>query len=366
MKPFYLSILTALLAAPTLALAGEVIISDPDSIIQSKNPVIEYESNLWDPSRPDSHAPIGVMGDHTHEAGEFMISYRYMQMAMGGHRAGTDGLTSEEVFAQGFGAAATSMDMHMHMLGLMFAPTDWLTLMAMTNYIQKDMHLTAAPMMHGAMGHGGHAHTGNFGHSSEGFGDTSVGGLIKIYDANRQRIHLHLGMGLPTADVDQMQDGSFLPYGMQLGRGTWSFIPGITYLGQADRFSWGAQALANFQLEDENESGFQVGDSVNTTGWLAYMLSDWLSVSARLNYFHQDDINGHYNGPHGHVAPPHFQPNYGGDYLEGGFGLNFYGRKGLLKGQRIAAEVLFPLAQDLNGVGMERDLMFTIGLQRAF
>ena len=33
--------------------------------------------------RADSHAPIGVMGDHMHKKGKFMTSYRYMYMDMG-------------------------------------------------------------------------------------------------------------------------------------------------------------------------------------------------------------------------------------------------------------------------------------------
>ncbi len=33
-------------------------------------------------TRPDSHAPLGVMGDHAHGAGELMLSYRFMGMAM--------------------------------------------------------------------------------------------------------------------------------------------------------------------------------------------------------------------------------------------------------------------------------------------
>ena len=32
--------------------------------------------------RPDNHAPITVMGDHIHEKGELMFSYRYMHMSM--------------------------------------------------------------------------------------------------------------------------------------------------------------------------------------------------------------------------------------------------------------------------------------------
>ena len=34
--------------------------------------------------RPDAHAPIGVMAEHTHSAGEFMLSYRFAVMNMAG------------------------------------------------------------------------------------------------------------------------------------------------------------------------------------------------------------------------------------------------------------------------------------------
>ena len=37
-------------------------------------------------SRPDGHAPIGVMGDHIHREGEIMFSYRAMMMNMSGLR----------------------------------------------------------------------------------------------------------------------------------------------------------------------------------------------------------------------------------------------------------------------------------------
>ena len=40
--------------------------------------------NKWYGARPDGHAPISVMGEHTHSAGEWMASYRYMNMQMNG------------------------------------------------------------------------------------------------------------------------------------------------------------------------------------------------------------------------------------------------------------------------------------------
>ena len=43
-----------------------------------------------DHTRPDSHAPIGVMCDHPMREGEIMLSYRYMNMDMDGNRTGTE------------------------------------------------------------------------------------------------------------------------------------------------------------------------------------------------------------------------------------------------------------------------------------
>lgn len=43
--------------------------------------------------RADDHAPIGVMADHYHEAGEFMFSYRYMSMSMQGNLDGSRSLS---------------------------------------------------------------------------------------------------------------------------------------------------------------------------------------------------------------------------------------------------------------------------------
>ncbi|MCG8378138.1 MAG: hypothetical protein MI865_01550, partial [Proteobacteria bacterium] len=104
------------------------------------------------PVRADSHAPIGVMGEHMHKQGEWMLSYRFMHMDMEGNRDGETELSPEQIIANTanrfFGIAGqpanlrivpTEMTMDMHMFGAMFAPTDWLTLMAMGMYIEKSM-----------------------------------------------------------------------------------------------------------------------------------------------------------------------------------------------------------------------------------
>ncbi len=62
------------------------------------------------PSRADSHAPLGVMGNHTHEAGEVMASFRYMQVTMDGNRTGTNRIEPGGVL-QSFPVAPLQMPM---------------------------------------------------------------------------------------------------------------------------------------------------------------------------------------------------------------------------------------------------------------
>ena len=108
-----------------------------------------------------SKAPIGVMGDHMHKEGEWMFSYRLMYMNMEDARSGTDNLSAQDVFDMGYSMSPAEMQMEMHMLGTMYAPSDDVTLMLMANYVRKDMEMVTSGG-HG-MDHGGmmHAMTGH-------------------------------------------------------------------------------------------------------------------------------------------------------------------------------------------------------------
>lgn len=83
-------------------------------------------------SRPDSHAPIGVMGDHAHKAGEVMLSYRFMAMDMQGLQSGTAPLETSDVL-KNFMTTPTQMGMQMHAIGAMFAPHNRITFMAISS-----------------------------------------------------------------------------------------------------------------------------------------------------------------------------------------------------------------------------------------
>ena len=309
--------------------------------------------------QPFSHAPIGVMGDHTHPSGEIMTSYRFMTMAMKGQRDGTRNLSSADVFARGFPVAPTEMDMNMHMIGLMWAHSDALTLMVMAQYLDIEMTHVTKPgsppfMMRGP----------SFTTKSSGWGDTTLSALMKVYDEDNQIIQLNVGLGLPTGSIDET-DPSPLPFPMQTGSGTYDLKPGITYLGESADWTWGAQALATVRL-DENDNGYAFGDRIDTTGWLGYNLCRWASLSARLSYEWQDDIDGTNRKLPGRPAPTTDPANHGGQWVEAGVGLNLLVPDGRLKGNRLALEGLWPVYQDLNGPQLERDYTFTVGWQKAF
>ncbi len=312
----------------------------------------------WDGHRPDSNAPIGVMGDHTHHKGMFMLTYRYKYMSMNGNRMGTNKVSNQKVL-EDFMVAPTDMDMQMHMFGLMYSPTDYITLMGMVPYIKKSMnHLTR-------MG-------SRFKTETDGIGDIKFTGLIKVFDNHDQRIHINAGMSFPTGSIDEKDKtpagpNQQLPYPMQLGSGTFDLLPGITYLGQHNDLSWGSQLSGVIRL-GENDRDYSLGNALDITAWGAWDWYNWVSSSARLDWQSWGNIDGADSALDPALVPT-ADPNLrGGNRLDLLFGVNFYASQGptLIKGQRLAVEFGFPIYQDLDGPQLETDWVLTLGWQYAF
>ncbi len=81
---------------------------------------------------------------------------------------------------------------------------------------------------------------------------------------------------------------------MQLGSGTWDFKPSLTYTGKTGEWSWGAQVGGTKRLESQNESGYALGDTFETSLWGGYDLTNWLSGTVRVAYNWQGAIKGRY------------------------------------------------------------------------
>lgn len=317
---------------------------------------------------PDTHAPAGVMFEHLHKAGEWMVGYRGMQQRFDGLRHGSNGISRTDIIPAGLSVAPTNMTMTMHMLDIMYAPTDDLTLMLMPQYMTMDM--TMVPVADAGQGHGGHggAHpTGSHSHAVSGLGDTSVAALYRLGRIGSQEFIGTLGVSVPTGDVHKRNaDGTFMHYGMQIGSGTWDLLPSLTYLGRDGKLSWGAQAGAVLRMEDSNEAGFAFGERYHLTSWTAWRLAAATSASLRLQYNKEGDVDGHFSGGHNHASPADRQPNYGGEWTELGLGVNTAVQSGMFGGLRVAVEYLFPVRENYNGYQLERQEAFNLNVSRAF
>ena len=328
------------------------------------------------------HAPLGVMGDHRHKKGEWMLSYRYMNMDMEGSRDGTRSLDADTIATTianpFFGTPGqsptlrvvpTQMTMQMHMVGAMYGLTDRITLMGMTNYAANDMdHLT----YRGGMGT---AVRGGFTTSSKGWGDSKIAAIIGLDNRSKptRQINLNVGLTLPTGSIEHTDQiltpmggtpRPRLPYPMQTGTGTYDFTPALTYFDRHRKVGWGAQASARIPL-GENSEGYKRGDTFAATAWMAYEPAYWISFSGRLKAESKGSIEGQDAVI---IAPVQTAnpDNHGGETLDLLLGINLAGQTGALKGHRLALEYGVPLSRDLNGPQLETDSTLTLGWQKAF
>jgi len=318
-------------------------------------------SEHHDHSQHSSHAPAGVMFDHMiGKAGGIMTGYRYMYGRQAGDMLHGVNPVSDKTIANnacGKGKcelAPAYMDMHMHMLDLMYAPTDWLNLMLMPQFMDMDMSLRTLK---------GVSPVDEHHHDTGGVGDTGMYALFKIFNNPGHHLHTALGFSAPTGDVGIMLrpgghhggPGGFIHYGMQLGSGTWDFKPSITYTGQQNKWSWGAQLNGTLRMEDRNASGFAFGDIFQSTAWGSYNLLNWLSTSVRAVYTEQGKVRGGFNGIHPTDGSVDFAKNYGGHYWDVGFGINASIPSGELAGNRFSFEWLEPVEDKVNGYQLERE-----------
>jgi hypothetical protein len=305
---------------------------------------------------------------HTHPAGMWMVTYKFMHMNMNGLRDGTTNVDSGSVgFMRNkpyeYMMIPTSMTMDMHMLMVMYGITDRLTVMAMASYLDNkmDMLMDMGPMK---------PITQESPMRTSGIGDTEIRGMYKI---NKYLVG-SLGVSLPTGSIEEEFETMHMtfraPYDMQLGSGTYDLKPAITFnmLSDDAKWNWGAQAMYTAHL-GKNDNDWSYGDNLKATGWLQRAmgpLTSWL----RLAYTNTGRIRGEdpeirkINHPAmGMGAPmPDADPdNYGGQRLDGLIGISF--TQGAFS---LGVEGGIPFYQNLNGLQLKTDWVLNAAIQVMF
>ncbi len=311
--------------------------------------------------RPDAHAPIGVMGDHLHEKGGFMISLRYMRMYMKGNKSGTKDISDTDIYT-GFMVAPQEMTMDMYMLGMMYAPTDNLTLMLMQNFTKKNMDLTAQMMM------GGMTMLRDFSTRSTGIGDLKIGALYQVFNDHKTSFHFNSSINIPIGDIENrgdtpMMNNIKLPYAMQLGSGTFDITLGGTYKENFNHTSWGVQLLSTFRT-GSNSEGYRFGNLHRLNFWGAYHFATNFSVSGRLLGSSEGKVSGLDSELNPMMVTTANTNNYGSDKINAFIGLNIsFPEESALKDVRLGIEAGAPLYEDYNGIQMDEDLTINFGLK---
>jgi hypothetical protein len=293
-------------------------------------------------------APIGIMGDHLHPKGEWMVSYRYDRTGQTGLRDGTDRLSIHDAL-DNYLDAPVEMQMDMHMVEGMVGLTDKLSLMAMGGWMQMDM-------VHEAH-HSHHRHAMN----KEGLMDTQVTALYGV----APKVNLHAGLSLPTGSIDEDFINHHnklyrLPYNMQFGSGTVDPILGVTYADHAGSWGWGAQALGTFRLYD-NTNDYRFGNRYTANLWGAKQLDSQWDASLRLEGNHWQEITGADRGIPA-TSMVGANPNgTGGTLVNALLGVGYSPSLKALEGQRLAVEFGAPVYQHYTGPILETDYRLTAG-----
>ena len=280
--------------------------------------------------------PLNIMGGGIPEPKEFRFKVSQMFMNMGPLRNNTTNINTQSLLGNPittpgtFAAAPVSMDMWMTMFGGAYSFTDDFALMAMFSLKSNKMPMMFNGALAGATGVPGFTMT------SGGFGDTRVLGKYRLFAddnlAPTNQLSTVFGVSIPTGSINKKftgnpvpgQNGTLLPYKMQLGSGTLDPVLGLTYQGSQDPYWYGANVTYIGRWYD-NSQGYQQGDEFRLDLYGMYQWHEASVIHFQFNGFYEDHYSdepddqkiagqGHLGGipTNPFISPLNDPNNYGG------------------------------------------------------
>ena len=306
---------------------------------------------------PDMNAMMGAplpFGIMIGRAETWMVGYQFMFEKMDGNLIGSRSVSDASVLDR-FQTSPTDMTMQTHMGMLMYAPTDKLTLMAMLPFVRISM---------GELHRDGSRTT----EQSKGIGDLELRGLYSVYAAPklRHRFLVNFGVGVPTGSDNQLDsEGARTEYPMQTGSGTYSLLPGFTYLGQVLPWSWGAEFNSMVRL-GKNEHGYRLGNRYEPRLWIARKLSRSVSLSTGASGEYWETVHGSDALLDPTDEPAKDAALQGGKRLSVSLGITLHPAGGFFKGQQLLVQGELPVLQSLDGPQLKRTYMLHVAWQWGF
>lgn len=309
----------------------------------------------------DRRGPAGVMGDHIHKQGKWMVEYKYMNMYMDDNRIGTNtvsdatalGPTNVDGIPTNAIATPTQMTMEMHMIHAMYGATDDVTLYAMMMLPSLTMDHIRGPGNPSPLPLGSAFTTHN-----SGFGDTAFGALLRLFSDCDTDLIFNLGCSVPTGDIFRTSSipiegaavpAPALPYPMRLGSGTFNARPGITFKKYSKSGSLGVQLQTDIPV-GRNYRGYSVSDEYRLNYWTSILLTDNWALSLRGENLWKSNYDGFDSAAPNLAVSTNVEPFRGGYWFNIGAGTQF-----THDAHYLSVEVVPTVYQDVNGIQLETD-----------
>jgi hypothetical protein len=321
--------------------------------------------------------PMNIPGGGIPETKEFRFKLSPMYMSMDGLADGGDSVSADSLLGMPvmmgqptgkFMAVPTGMDMKMLNFTAGYSFTDDLFGGVMLMYKRNSMDMKFNSMMQTMTGQSG------FTMESSGIADTMLMGKYRLFSDDplipTREASLMFGLSLPTGSIDEknsnhplaMRQSEQLPYGMQLGSGTYDPTLGLLYQGSKSPYWWGANAMYTARLYN-NERDYRPGDEFRLDLYGMFQFRYNMLAQVQLNGSYWGKIHGEMDesktGASGHVTKndptsPYMTPlwdpdNYGGRKVLATVG--FQWQPASL--QIIDLNVGVPVYQHLNGPQLE-------------
>jgi hypothetical protein len=312
-------------------------VADPEQVYAED----EHYNMPIDLYRPDGLAPPGMTGDHTLKNSHILMSYRYSVEGADGNLSGIHHVSTQQVLNQ-FALAPVREFRQQHLLLVEYAVTDDLTLTSSLPFQVNSIDYTSAA---GGLLNSGYTQ----------IGDIQLSTLYVLRHWQRHQLHVNLGMSIPVNlfggtlnNIAAPGGAANLSFPLRTGSGTYDLLPGLTYRGQNDRWTWGAQSIATIRT-GHNRYGYELGNRIDLNAWAWRRLTQGLAASTRLHGMGWGNIRGMDPSLSPSVAETNVPGLQGGTRVDLLFGAQYYCPWVRVPGNWFSIESGFPIYQNLHG-----------------
>jgi len=310
--------------------------------IAEPNEVPAIDNNLTiaiDLCRPDGLAPTGVVGANMLRTGRLLFTAEYSQGIFDQNYVGFHRVSAASIL-NSFPYAQRQLFQQTENMFLSYGVTDDLTLQFNMPFEQSSLNYSNA---------GGGSSNASFAAQ----GDVKVTALYSLYRQPGAQIHLNFGMSVPTGQLNPQnlpisQSTPNFPYVIRTSSGTYDLLPGLTYRGQNQSSTWGAQTSGVVHL-GTNHWGYQLGDVLDITAWYSRRWSRHWATSARIDGQIWGNIQGADPRLNSSLSAVNQTGTAAGSRINLMFGANFYLPHLRVPGQIFSVEAGFPVYQALDG-----------------